>query len=97
MRVPPSGQARVRREKQKNVHAGIVGYVIPPGEAKKAGRRVYWKGEWLDAEIFEMDRLEPGNTILGLAVIEAPATTMVVPPDRYVVLDEHMIFHMKRQ
>lgn len=42
MRVTPSGQARVRREKQKNVHAGIVGYVIPPGEAKKYKKENKW-------------------------------------------------------
>ncbi len=70
---------------------------VPPGEAKKSGRRVYWRGEWIEAEIFEMDRLEPGNVILGLAIIEAPSTTLVVPPGRFVVLDEHMIFHMKKQ
>jgi len=67
----------------------------PPKEAKKGQRSVYWHGEWVEAEIFEMDRLEPGNEIQGLAVIEAPSTTLVVPPDRYVFLDEHTIFHMK--
>jgi N-methylhydantoinase A/oxoprolinase/acetone carboxylase beta subunit len=42
-----------------------------------------------------MDRLQSGNEIHGLAVIEAPSTTLLVPPDRYVYLDEHSIFHMK--
>jgi N-methylhydantoinase A/oxoprolinase/acetone carboxylase beta subunit len=67
----------------------------PPKAAKKGERSVYWQGEWIEAEIFEMDRLQPGNEIQGLAVIEAPSTTLVVPPDRYVFLDEHTIFHMK--
>jgi N-methylhydantoinase A/oxoprolinase/acetone carboxylase beta subunit len=67
----------------------------PPTEAKKEKRSVYWQGKWIEAEILEMDRLQPGNEIHGLAVIEAPATTLVVPPDRYVFLDEHLIFHMK--
>ena len=58
-------------------------------------RGVYWQGEWVDTHIFEMDRLEPGNEIHGLAVIEAPSTTLVVPPERYVYLDQNNIFHMK--
>ncbi len=67
----------------------------PKSEAKKGTRSVYWQGEQMDADIFEMDRLEPGNEVKGLAVIEAPSTTLMVPPDRYVFLDEHLIFHMK--
>ncbi len=67
----------------------------PPETAKKGERSVYWHGEWVKAEILEMDRLQPGNEIHGLAVIEAPSTTLLVPPDRYVFLDEHSIFHLK--
>jgi N-methylhydantoinase A/oxoprolinase/acetone carboxylase beta subunit len=67
----------------------------PPEEARKGKRAVYWQGDWIKAEIFEMDRLQAGNEIGGLAVIEAPSTTLVVPPDRTVFLDEHTIFHMK--
>ena len=67
----------------------------PKNEAKKGERSVYWQGTWIEAQIFEMDRLQPGNQIQGLAVIEAPSTTLLVPPDRNVYLDEHNIFHMK--
>ena len=67
----------------------------PSLEAGKGMRPVYWQGEWVDTQIFEMDRLEPGNAIQGLAVIEAPSTTLVVPPERYVFLDQNNIFHMK--
>ena len=67
----------------------------PSLEAGKGMRPVYWQGKWVDTQIFEMDRLEPGNEIQGLAVIEAPATTLVVPPERYVFLDKNNIFHMK--
>jgi acetone carboxylase beta subunit len=67
----------------------------PPASAQKGERPVYWRKSWMKANIFEMDRLQPGNTIHGLAVIEAPSTTLLVPPDRYVALDEHCIFHMK--
>jgi N-methylhydantoinase A/oxoprolinase/acetone carboxylase beta subunit len=67
----------------------------PLKEARKGERPVYWQGEWIEADIFEMDRLQPGNSIQGLAVIEAPSTTLLVPLDRQVYLDEHSIFHMK--
>ncbi|MBW2439354.1 MAG: hydantoinase/oxoprolinase family protein [Deltaproteobacteria bacterium] len=66
----------------------------PSPAAGKGLRPVYWQGEWIDTQIFEMDRLEPGNMIRGLAVIEAPSTTLVVPPERYVFLDQNNIFHM---
>jgi len=42
-----------------------------------------------------MKLLNTGNVIKGPAVIEAPATTLVVPPDIQVNLDKHRIFHMK--
>lgn len=67
----------------------------PPAEAGKGERRVYWGGQWASAPVFEMDRLLPGNEIAGLAIVEAPATTLVVPPDREILLDEHLIFHLR--
>ncbi len=67
----------------------------PPAHAQKGERPVYWEKSWMKANIFEMDRLQPGNEVHGLAIIEAPSTTLLVPPDRYVALDEHCIFHMK--
>ena len=66
----------------------------PSPAAGKGMRPVYWQGDWIDTQIFEMDRLEPGNVIRGLAVIEAPSTTLVVPPERHVFLDQNNIFHM---
>ncbi|UCH21210.1 MAG: hydantoinase/oxoprolinase family protein [Deltaproteobacteria bacterium] len=68
---------------------------VPPLEAAKGVRPVYWQGKWVDTQIFEMDRLKPGNEIQGLAVIEAPSTTLVVPPERHVLLDQNNIFHMR--
>ena len=42
-----------------------------------------------------MSLLKAGNILDGPAVIEAPATTLVVPPDFRVKLDKHRIFHME--
>lgn len=66
----------------------------PPEASRKPSREVYWRDTWHTASIFEMSKLKAGNTIAGLAVIEAPASTLVVPPDRTVYLDTHRIFHM---
>lgn len=68
----------------------------PAMEAFKGERQVYWKGQWLRARLWEMDRLEGGNVVDGLAIVEAPATTLVVPPSWQAELDSHRIFHLKR-
>ena len=42
-----------------------------------------------------MDLLESGNEVEGLAIIEAPSTTMLVPEGRKVVIDEFKRFWIK--
>jgi acetone carboxylase beta subunit len=66
-----------------------------PADAHKGSRRIYWRGEWVTAELYEMDRVCSGNVIEGPAVIEDPATTFVVPPDSVARLDTHRIFHLR--
>ncbi|MBE3551798.1 MAG: hypothetical protein IMX06_02905 [Kyrpidia tusciae] len=67
----------------------------PPREALVGTRRVYWNGEWTEADIWEMEKLKPGNRIRAFAIIESPATTFVIPPGFETVLDAHRIFHLK--
>jgi N-methylhydantoinase A/oxoprolinase/acetone carboxylase beta subunit len=66
----------------------------PPGDATKGKRDVYWRDEWIEADIYEMERLKAGNRLEGLAIIESPSTTFVVPPSSSAYLDEHRIFHL---
>ena len=66
----------------------------PGAEALKGERRVYWKGNWVDALIWEMDGLRAGNVIEGLSIIESPSTTFVIPPGRSALLDRNRIFHL---
>jgi N-methylhydantoinase A/acetone carboxylase beta subunit len=66
----------------------------PGGDARKPPRRVFWRGGWHEAAVFEMGALRSGNRIFGPAVIESPSSTLMVPPGRVVALDEHRIFHM---
>ncbi len=63
----------------------------PPKEAYKGEREVYLKGKWVATTLYEMDLLEPGNEIDGPAVVEAPATTLLVPPRTRVRMDEHRV------
>jgi N-methylhydantoinase A/oxoprolinase/acetone carboxylase beta subunit len=68
----------------------------PRASASKGKRPVYQQGQWTDAPVFEMDELRPGNEVHGVAIIEAPNTTLLVPPGWSTKLDEHMIFWMSR-
>ncbi len=67
----------------------------PNDEASKGNRDIFWDKSWYNASLWEMSLLKPGNVVNGPAVIEAPATTLVVPPNYRVKLDKHRIFHME--
>ena len=66
----------------------------PEMSAVKGNRDIFWGNRWHEATLFEMDLLKSGNIVNGPAVIEAPATTLLVPPKFRVKLDKHRIFHM---
>jgi N-methylhydantoinase A/acetone carboxylase beta subunit len=66
----------------------------PEPAASKGSRSVFWHERWIEAEIWEMDALRAGSEVRGLAVIEAPSTTFVVPPGHVARLDRHRIFHL---
>ncbi|MBC2716023.1 MAG: hydantoinase/oxoprolinase family protein [Desulfobacteraceae bacterium] len=67
----------------------------PPEAAFKGERKVYWKGEWRIARILDMEALESGNIVEGLAIMESPATTFVIPPGATAELDSHRLFHLR--
>jgi len=67
----------------------------PEEKASKGYREIFWGAGWHEASIWEMELLQSGNVVDGPAVIEAPATTLLVPPGYRVTLDEHRIFHME--
>lgn len=62
--------------------------------AVKGTRQLYYRGRWHTAQILDLDKIKAGNVVEGPAVVEAPASTMVVPPERTARLDQHRIFHM---
>jgi acetone carboxylase beta subunit len=61
----------------------------------KGEREVYNGGKWKKARLYEMDMLESGNEVEGLAIIEAPSTTMFVPEGKKVVIDEFKRFWLQ--
>jgi N-methylhydantoinase A/acetone carboxylase beta subunit len=67
----------------------------PNPESFKGDRDIFWSRGWHNAELWEMSMLNSGNIIDGPAVVEAPATTLLVPPGYSVKLDKHRIFHME--
>lgn len=67
----------------------------PPDEAKLGTRKFYRHKKWVDAQLFQMEKLQPGNRITGPAIIESDATTFVVPGGFETYLDGHRLFHLK--
>jgi N-methylhydantoinase A/acetone carboxylase beta subunit len=67
----------------------------PPESASKGYRDIFWDEKWHEASIWEMELVRSGNIVNGPSVIEAPATTLLVPPEHQVTLDTHRIFHME--
>jgi N-methylhydantoinase A/oxoprolinase/acetone carboxylase beta subunit len=42
-----------------------------------------------------MDELKAGNVVNGPAIIEHPATTFYIPPDRHAAFDERRLIHYR--
>jgi N-methylhydantoinase A/oxoprolinase/acetone carboxylase beta subunit len=68
----------------------------PARKAIKGKRPVFQKGRWIDADIYEMDELRPGNEFTGLAVVEAPNTTLFVPEGWRVKIDAYKVYWMDK-
>jgi N-methylhydantoinase A/oxoprolinase/acetone carboxylase beta subunit len=66
----------------------------PPGEARK-GTRPTWFGGWRHAPVYELSGLLPGSELAGPTIVEAPTTTLVVPPGRRVRMDEYRTIWME--
>ncbi|MBE3593836.1 MAG: hydantoinase/oxoprolinase family protein [Candidatus Carbobacillus altaicus] len=69
----------------------------PPESAKRGQRALYYRAKWVDATIWDMDSLYPGNVIIGPSIVEAPATTLVLPPGWSAFLDKHRLFHLRHE
>lgn len=66
-----------------------------PTGAHKGVREAYVGGRWHKANLYEMDLLTPGHEVRGPAIIEHPATTLVVHPGDGVFIDEWNLLHYR--
>jgi acetone carboxylase beta subunit len=64
-----------------------------PSSAHKGVREAYIGGRWHKANLYEMDWLKPGHEVVGPAIVEHPATTLVVHPGDRVWVDEWTLLH----
>ncbi|MGL2620644.1 hydantoinase/oxoprolinase family protein [Helicobacter pylori] len=67
----------------------------PPKEAKIGVRKFYRHKKWVDADVWHMEKLLPGNEVIGPAIVEADSTTFVIPKGFATRLDKHRLFHLK--
>jgi N-methylhydantoinase A/oxoprolinase/acetone carboxylase beta subunit len=60
-------------------------------EVAPAGKRqAWWPGKgWTDTSVYAADGLRPGHRVQGPAIVEAPLTTVVVPPAMRYSIDRH--------
>lgn len=66
-----------------------------PRAAHKGVREAYIGGRWHKADLYEMDDLQPGHEVIGPAIIEHPATTLVVHPGDQVHVDAWTLLHYR--
>ena len=63
-----------------------------PSPALKGRRPVYFEegSRFIDTEVYQWERLKPGNLLKGPAIVENPATTLVIHPGQEALVDEYM-------
>ena len=61
-----------------------------PQEALKGKRAVYWDGKFRETQIYEQGLLKCGNAVKGLAIIECPGYTILVPPGSRYLTDQYL-------
>jgi N-methylhydantoinase A/oxoprolinase/acetone carboxylase beta subunit len=68
----------------------------PPSSVLKGQRDAFFGEGMVKTDIYEFSGLRPGNIIYGPAIIEQVNTNYVIPPDRFVEIDEYRTLWLKR-
>ena len=68
-----------------------------PQRALKDTRKAWWQGSFMDTKVYERDRLECGNQIVGPAIIEAPDASYLVPPGWVWTVDKFLSGTLERK
>jgi N-methylhydantoinase A/acetophenone carboxylase len=71
---------------------------IPSRDALKGKRQMYWDeySGFRETNVYEQERLEPGNIIDGPGVVEAKDTTVVLPPGNKLTVNKYRCFVIDR-
>ena len=63
---------------------------VVSGASTMAGPSSRWPGQgWTETSVYDADALRPGHQINGPVIVEAPLTTVVVPPGMRYRIDRH--------
>lgn len=65
--------------------------------AHKETRQVYFKGGWRATPVYAREEMRAGNCIQGPALVEAVDTTVLVPPEMSLAIDEYENMVIKMQ
>jgi len=68
-----------------------------PSPALKGERGVYFEGRWVTTRIYDLDKLQVGNIVDGDAIIEGRDTTIVIPAEYQVSVDQYLNLVMERR
>jgi N-methylhydantoinase A len=64
-----------------------------PSAARTGARRAHFDGTgYVDAPVYDGTKVKPGNLLSGPAIIEEPATTIVIYPGQEAVLDHYQTY-----
>ena len=60
-----------------------------PSPALKTQKNVFFDNNWLPTNVYSLIQLQCGNVVEGPAIIEGVDTTVVVPDDQKITMDEY--------
>jgi 5-oxoprolinase (ATP-hydrolysing) len=66
-------------------------------EARLSRHRIYHRGRWLEADVYDRARLSPGHRIEGPAIVTQVDTTTLVLPGYSAEVDEHSNLLIKQR
>jgi len=82
----------VKKNKLKKIASGPK----DPSRALKRKRPCFSNGKFVNTPVYDSSRLKPGNVIIGLAIVEEPTTTVVIPRGFDCTLDEYENYMIRR-
>jgi N-methylhydantoinase A len=62
----------------------------PSPEALKGHRSCYFVEDWVETPIYNGALLQPGNHLKGPVIVEYPSSSLVVPSERSIDVDEYL-------